>query len=503
MSLKPLRSKEEGAEALFEEGQEHFWKTVIDTMMDGLIVVDVEGVILSVNLAMEHITGYTREELIGQPCTILKCHTCLDSVVMGQRKECELFRRGHVRRRKCILERKDGTPLPVMKNAAVLKNSAGKVVAGVENLTDISEVEAKERVISHLRRELSHDAAHEQPVKSPDMMQLFISRLRQELNKEDGFHGIIGKSPVMVQLFILISSAAQSEAPVVIYGESGTGKELVAAAIHRLSPRHQGPFIKVNSAALNESLLESELFGHVKGAFTGADRTRVGRFEAANSGDIFLDEVGDLPMSTQAKLLRVLQEKVIEKVGDHAPIPVNARVITATNKDLHRLMALGRFREDLYYRIGVIPIHLPPLRERREDIPLLVKVFIDRARRQTRKPLTGISDEAMDLLTSHDWPGNVRELINVIEYAFVLCLEGAIGPEHLPATFHPRSAPPREERRVARLGRATDERQRLIDAINQAGGKKSEAARLLGISRVTLWKLLKVHDIQVDKIIRG
>jgi DNA-binding NtrC family response regulator len=166
-------------------------------------------------------------------------------------------------------------------------------------------------------------------------------------------------------------------------------------------------------------------------------------------------------------------------------------------------MALGRFREDLYYRIGVIPIHLPPLRERREDIPLLVKAFIDRARRQTRKPLTGISDEAMDLLTSHDWPGNVRELINVIEYAFVLCLEGAIGPEHLPATFHPRSAPPREERRLGRLGRATDERQRLIDAINQAGGKKSEAARLLGISRVTLWKLLKVHDIQVDKIIRG
>jgi two-component system response regulator HydG len=503
VSLKPLRRTEEGAEALFEEGQEHFWKTVIDTMMDGLIVVDVEGVILSANQAMEHITGYTREELIGQPCTILKCHTCLDSVVMGRKKECELFRRGHVRRRKCILEKKDGTPLPVMKNAAILKDNAGKVVAGVENLTDISEVEAKERVISHLRRELRHDAPIETPVKSPDMMQLFISRLRQELNKDDGFHGIIGKSPVMVQLFILISSAAQSEAPVVIYGESGTGKELVAAAIHRLSPRHQGPFIKVNSAALNESLLESELFGHVKGAFTGADRTRVGRFEAANSGDIFLDEIGDLPMSTQAKLLRVLQEKVIEKVGDHAPIPVNVRVITATNKDLHRLMALGRFREDLYYRIGVIPIHLPPLRERREDIPLLVKAFINRARRQTRKPLTGISDEAMDLLTSHDWPGNVRELINVIEYAFVLCLEGAIGPEHLPATFHPRSAPPREERRVARTERASDERQRLIDAINRAGGKKSEAARLLGISRVTLWKLLKVHDIQVDKIIRG
>ena len=427
VGVKLLRGKEEAPEALFEEGQEHFWKTVIDTMMDGLMVVDVEGVILSVNQAMEHITGYSREELIGQPCTMLKCHTCLDSVVLGRKNECELFRRGNVRRRKCVLEKKDGTPLPVLKNATILKDRSGKVVAGVENFTDVSEVEAKERVISHLRRSLSREEpAYDLAAKSPDMMQLFISRLRQELNKEDGFHGIIGKSPVMVQLFILISSAAQSEAPVVIYGESGTGKELVAAAIHRLSPRHQGPFIKVNSAALNESLLESELFGHVKGAFTGADRTRVGRFEAANAGDIFLDEIGDLPMATQAKLLRVLQEKVIEKVGDHAPIPVNVRVITATNKDLHRLMALGRFREDLYYRIGVIPIHLPPLRERREDIPLLVKAFIDRARRQTRKPLTGFSDEALDLLTGHDWPGNVRELINVIEYAFVLCPEGVI-----------------------------------------------------------------------------
>ena len=213
MGMKPLRGQPEAPEVLFEEGQEHFWKTVIDTMIDGLLVVDVEGVILSVNLAMEQITGYTREELIGQPCTILKCHTCLDSVILGRKNECELFRRGHVRRRKCILERKDGTPLPVMKNAAILKDSAGKVVAGVENLTDLSEVEAKERVITHLRRELSHDAARQLPVKSPDMMQMFISRLRQEIDKEDGFQGIIGTSPVMVQLFTLISSAAQSDSP--------------------------------------------------------------------------------------------------------------------------------------------------------------------------------------------------------------------------------------------------------------------------------------------------
>jgi two-component system response regulator HydG len=495
----------EATERVLEEGRDQFWKTVIDTMMDGLMVVNLEGVILSANQAMEQLTGYCREELIGQPCTILKCHTCLDSVLLGNRKECELFRQGLVRRRKCTLEKKDGTPLHVMKNAAILRDRHGNVVAGVENFTDLSEVVAKERVISHLRRELSReDASHDSPGKSPDMMQLFIARLNQELSKEDGFHGIIGKSPVMVQLFTLISSASQSEAPVVIYGESGTGKELVAAAIHRLSPRHRGPFIKVNSAALNESLLESELFGHVKGAFTGADRTRVGRFEAADGGDIFLDEIGDLPLSTQAKLLRVLQEKVIEKVGDHAPITVDVRVITATNKDLHRLMAQGRFREDLFYRIGVIPVHLPTLRERREDIPLLVKTFIDRGRRKTRKPITGISEEAWGRLLAHDWPGNVRELINVIEFAFVLCPEGTIGLEHLPAPLSRKEGGrPLKSRPVDSAGRAPDERQRLVEAITATGGKKTEAARLLGVSRVTLWKLLKAHNIQVDKVIRG
>ncbi|MCX5892954.1 MAG: sigma 54-interacting transcriptional regulator [Deltaproteobacteria bacterium] len=489
---------------LFGGEPEQFWKTVIDTMMDGLLIVDPEGTILAANRAMEELTGYRREELVGQPCTVLRCNACLDTLTSGRCKQCELFQRGSVRRRQCTLEKKDGTTRQVLKNAAVLKDSAGRVMAGVENLTDLSEVVAKERVISHLRRELSReDLAHGLPEKSPDMMQLFISRLRREVSREAGFHGIIGQSPVMVQLFTLISAAAQSEAPVIIYGESGTGKELVAAAIHRLSPRHQGPFIKVNSAALNESLLESELFGHVKGAFTGADRTRVGRFEAANGGDIFLDEIGDLPLATQAKLLRVLQEKIIEKVGDHAPIAVDVRVITATNKDLHRLMAQGRFREDLFYRIGVIPVHLPPLKERREDIPLLVKAFIDRGRRRTRKPIAGISDQALGLLGSHDWPGNVRELINVIEYAFVLCPEGVIQPEHLPAMFSRASEVQTKARPAESAPRSADERQRLIEAVTQSGGKKAEAARLLGISRVTLWKLLKAHGIQVEKIIRG
>ena len=225
---------------------------------------------------------------------------------------------------------------------------------------------------------------------------------------------------------------------------------MVASAIHRLSGRSTGPFIKVNSAALNESLLESELFGHVKGAFTGADRTRIGRFEAASGGDIFLDEIGDMPLATQAKLLRVFQEKIIEKVGDHRAMPVDVRVISATNKDLGQLMASGTFREDLYYRIGVIPIYLPPLRQRTEDIPLLVENFIERARLKTKKAIQGVSKEALDYLMNHPWPGNIRELINVIDYTFVVCPEGTILPEHLPVSItqgrpqlsgRPRSSP--------------------------------------------------------------
>jgi two-component system response regulator HydG len=461
---------------MLDEEYSNYWETVIDTMMDGLMVVDPEGVIISINKAMERITGYSKDELVGQSCARLDCDACFGTRAEGHDKYCALFKEGHVRRRKCILRKKDGKPLYVNKNAAVLKDSDGRVIGGVETLTDLTEVVTKEQVISRLRRELSG---------------------------EDGFHGILGKSSAMRQVFDLISSAAQSEAPVIIYGDSGTGKELVASAIHKLGPRRKAPFIKVNCAALSESLLESELFGHVKGAFTGADRTRVGRFEAANGGDIFLDEIGDLPLSTQVKLLRVLQEKEIEKVGDHRPLSIDVRILAATNKDLNRLMDEGRFREDLYYRIGVIPIYLPPMRERREDIPLLIETFINRIRLKTDKPITGMSKEALDLLFHYDWPGNVRELINVIEYSFVLCHEGEIMPNHLPARVTGKQP------RVTPMGRATkrqsddEERKRILQALESSGGNQSEAAKILGISRVTLWKRLKAFDIQVDRKVRG
>jgi two-component system response regulator HydG len=306
----------------------------------------------------------------------------------------------------------------------------------------------------------------------------------------------------MLQLYQLLTSAAASEAPVVLYGESGTGKELAASALHVLSPRRKGPFIKVNSAALNESLLESELFGHIKGAFTGADRTRVGRFEAAHKGSIFLDEIGDLPQATQAKLLRVLQEKIIEKVGDHRPIPVDVRIISATNQDLPLLMEQGRFREDLFFRINVIPIHLPPLRERREDIPLLVEHFLELNAGKTQKPITGLSREALEIFYRYDWPGNVRELINVIDYAFVLCNEGVIQPDHLPSQLTGKRHVPARPRRQVTSGPQRISREELLQTLQAARGKKTKAAEMLGVSRVTLWKWLKEYDVQVEAVVR-
>jgi len=298
----------------------------------------------------------------------------------------------------------------------------------------------------------------------------------------------------MQQVFDLASSAAQSDAPLIIYGESGTGKELVATAIHQLSPRAAAPFIKVNCAALNNNLLESELFGHVKGAFTGAEHKRIGRFEAAHGGSIFLDEIGDLPLLTQTKLLRVLQEMEIERVGDNRPIKINVRIIAATHKDLHQLIADGLFREDLYYRISVIPVTLPPLRERRQDIPLLLEAFIKHIGRKSGKKITGITREALDLLMNYGWPGNVRELINVLEYAYVVCLKGEIGPVHLPGQFQGGQLPKATRRsQVAAEPGETSKRQRLISALEKTGGNQSEAAKILGVSRVTVWKWMSKY----------
>jgi transcriptional regulator with GAF, ATPase, and Fis domain len=320
-----------------------------------------------------------------------------------------------------------------------------------------------------------------------------IEAFRRELRQEDSFQGMIGISPAMLQTFDLLSKVAASDAPALILGESGTGKELAAKAIHHQSARRDRPYIQVNCAALNESVLESELFGHVKGAFTGAYQNRQGRFEAAHGGDIFLDEIGELPLSTQVKLLRVLEEKVIERVGDNRPIPVDVRIITATNRNLKELVDKGVFRSDFYYRINVLPVELPPLRRRPEDIPLLAEMFFHHLQLKSDKKILGISPEAMQFLVRYPWPGNVRELKSAFEYAFVTCSGNHIEPQHLP----PDLAMPAATTPVIAAPVSTDERKKrqLQDALAQAGGNQSLAAKILGVSRVTVWNRMHRYGL--------
>jgi two-component system response regulator HydG len=447
------------------------WSTVVNTIRDGLMVVDPNGTIVSVNRALEGITGYTKAELVGSPCSVLCCDIC-QIARDGEREHwCALFRTGSLTLRRCMLQKKDGSYIYILKNAALLSDSNGEVIGAVETLTDITEVVQKDHQIEAFRR---------------------------ELRSNDGFHGIIGMSVSMQRVFNLIVNATESDAPVIIFGESGTGKDLVARAIHETGPRKGKPFLNVDCAALNESLLESELFGHAKGAFTGAYRARKGRFEAARGGDIFLDDIGDLPLSTQVKLLRVLEEKVIVRVGENEPIDVNVRVISATNRDLRQRMEAGQFREDLFYRINVIPICLPPLRERVEDIPLLAGFFFRRMRMKSGKDIQGISNEAMTRLMEYQWPGNVRELRGAFEYAFISCHESMIRPHHLPQAIFRGAGTPASSRPVP-LGNGELDKRTLLSALERAGGNQTAAARLLGVSRVTVWKQMKKHGIRLRR----
>ncbi|MCG6892211.1 MAG: sigma 54-interacting transcriptional regulator [Desulfobacteraceae bacterium] len=449
---------------------DYYWKTVVDTIQDGVMIVDTDGTVVSVNRAFEEITGYTAEEIVGRSCSVLSCSTCQFARASKGCHFCLMFEKGVLRKQRCAVIRKDGRTVHIVKNASIIRDRDGVTTGAVETMTDITDLIEKETQIETFRR---------------------------ELNAEDRFHGMIGTSPAMKRVFELIANAAQSDAPVIVFGESGTGKELVAQAIHEAGKRGKNPFVKVNCAALNESLLESELFGHVKGSFTGAVRDRKGRFEAAHGGDIFLDEIGDLPMSTQVKLLRVIEEKVIERVGDHRPVTVDVRIISATNRDLQERITEGAFREDFYYRINVIPISVPALRERIEDIPLLAQSFFRRIRLKSGKAIQGISEEALERLTSYSWPGNVRELKSAFEYAFVACSGKSIGPEHLPPAVLRQAPPPAASPKgdIVSEDMDTVKKRRLEDALRRTGGNRSAAARILGISRTSVWNQIKRYGI--------
>ena len=325
-------------------------------------------------------------------------------------------------------------------------------------------------------------------------------RLREQLEERYSFSNIIGKSRKMQEVFWLIQEVAHSDASVLIQGDSGTGKELVASAIHYNSRRRAGPYIRVSCASLPESLVESELFGYEKGAFTGATQRRIGRFEAAAGGTLFLDEIGDLPLAVQAKLLRVLQERQIERLGSNRPIDVDVRFVSASLRSLEEGIAEGGFREDLFFRINTVPIRLPPLRERREDIPLLAQAFLREFSGERGKEIEGLSDDALEVLDGHAWPGNVRELRNVIERAVVFCRGSQITPEHLPPSL--RDAPPlppslASPRSAEPLRRAVEraEMETIRAALAATDGRRNDAAEILGISRKTLWEKIKTYGI--------
>jgi two-component system, NtrC family, response regulator HydG len=444
-----------------------YLKNIIGIMNEGLLLVAPDGTMLMVNKAFEELTGYKAEEIVGRPCTILSCDACETTLKKDGASWCSLFDKGQVIKKRCSLIKKDGSCLPVIKNASLLKDDEGIPLGAVETLTDLSEVERLDQEV-HL--------------------------LSNQLETKNGFQGIVGNSPLMQKVYQVVQKAALSDAPVIIYGESGTGKELVARAIHLMGRRKDAPFVQLNCAALNEALLESELFGHIKGAFTGAYRHRIGRFEAAHEGDLFLDEIADIPLATQVKLLRVLETKQFERVGDHRPVSVDVRIITATNKDLQEMIHSKRFREDLFFRINVIPIHLPPLRDRLEDVPLLVNAFVERLRKRTGKRITGLSPEAMDRFMAYPWPGNVRELKSALEYAFVIAEKGIVGLDQLP---HPLVS---EASRHPVNPKGPEERIALVEALRQSNGNQSMAARILGVNRVTVWNRMRKHGIDLRKV---
>jgi len=448
-----------------------FWKTVVNAIRDGIMIVNTGGAIVSVNQALEQISGYSREELIGQTEKILHCEFPQTSS-SGESSRLNSFSHSDkATQYKCRIRQKSGSYIHALKNSATLRDSDGKVIGTVITITDLTEITEKE---------------------------IQLEAFREQLNSESGYHGIVGSSSAMQRVFDMIENAALSDAPVIIYGESGTGKELVSKAIHEIGSRKDMPFVKVNCASLTESLLESELFGHVRGAYTGAYKDRVGRFEMANQGDLFLDEIGDLPLPTQIKLLRVLEEKVIERVGSSRSISTDVRIISATNQDLLDLVENGTFRKDFYFRINVIPIFIPSLRDRAEDIPLLAESFFRKMRLKNGKAIDGIREDTMEILMHHSWPGNVRELRGALEYAFVTCHTNMIHPNHLPETIF-RQKKLQGGGKQSAFNMHEIERLELLEALEKAKGNQSKAAKILGVSRVTVWNRMKRYNVHAKK----
>ena len=431
------------------------FEAVLQSLSEGVMTVDSNWRITCFNNAAERILGVPRSEALGKHCyEVLKANTC--------RGACPL--RYTIEKGVPVMEltvyftNSQGIKVPVSISTAVFRDREGKVIGGVETFRDLREVEW----------------------------------FRKEVEKSYTFEDIISKSPKIKKILDILPTIADSDSTVLITGESGTGKELFARAIHNLSRRRNKPFVAVNCGGFPDTLIESELFGYEAGAFTGATKAKPGRFALAKGGTLFLDEIGDLPPLLQVKLLRVLQERTYEPLGSVKTEKADVRIVSATHHNLEDTVKEGRFREDLYFRINVIKLHIPPLRERKEDVPLLINYFINRFSTLQGKSISGISSDALSLLMNYSYPGNVRELENIIEHGCVLCPGGLIRLEHLPEWLYPGQA-----KEKMSTGLKEMEKELILSALRKHNWNRLAAAKELGIHKTTLFRKIKKLDIKV------
>ncbi len=433
--------------------EERSLKHILDSLEVGILTVDRGGIVTFINTAAEKISEFDRGDVLGRPC---------EELFRGEASRNAELLRETIARGETLEERESwlitasGVQVPIRMRHLPLRDEKGAVVGGLATFSDLT----------------------------------LVRRLDEALQDRARFHDLVGKSPAMQRIFENVRVVSRTEATVLIEGATGTGKDALARVIHEMSPRRSRPFVKVNCAAIPETLLESEMFGYVKGAFTGAVEDRAGRFQAAEGGTLFLDEIGDLPLSLQAKLLRVIEEKTFFRLGSSRTTRVDVRILAASNQSLARLVTRRKFREDLYYRLNVFRIELPPLRERPEDLPLLIRHILRRLSASRGIPVPEVSENALHVLLNYRYPGNIRELENILEHALILCSEGVVRRRHLPEYLLDRKAPP-SPHPVAGETAASAERRRILAALRRCGGNKARAARRLGMDRTTLWRKLK------------
>lgn len=436
----------------------NFTQDILDSLAEGVFTVDKNFRISSFNQAAEKITGYSRQEVLGQYCkNIFATDRCVTECPIAN-----VLQAGkNIQEIENVIQTKTGKDIPIKINAAIFKNGDTQPIGGVISFRDMS----------------------------------YLSKIENCMQKQAQFHGIIGQNKDMREIYTLIKEIASTHSSVLIQGESGTGKELVANAIQAESNRSDNPYIKVNCSVFPPQLLSSELFGHVRGAFTDAKNNRIGRFEMANTGTIFLDEVAEMPLQMQLQLLRVLQEGTFERVGESVTRTTDVRIIAATNINIEDAINEGKFRDDLYYRLNVIPIEVPPLRNRRDDVPYLIRHFINKLNLTCNKNIVDVDDDALEALISYDWPGNIRELENSIEYAFARSNDTIIHISKLPPNI--KKQKPLQSVAAFKRNPKKDNPDDLLRMLEENRWNKSEVAKKLGIGRTTLWRKLKAMGIEV------